>query len=676
MNGLTFVVGKQGATSAKLRFPKPNAIKRGLSCLKGRGVLAAAALAVGLSNSGATFGAWVDGQSAEIVLGAPDFTTVVPWGSGTASASRFWFPMAVCTDTATGKVFVVALEEHRILRFSSTEALKGADSQAEAVFGQPDFTSTVQNGGGFPSAQTLKSPTGCAIDSAGRLFVADSGNSRVLRYDNAATAGSHAAADGVLGQADMNSFSLGTSADRFGGGDLNRIALGPNGALYVTDQTNRRVLRFDNAAGKNNGASADGVLGASDFTTVGAGGISATTFSNNIFAVAVDAAGNLFVSDAAHRRILRFNAAASKANGAPADGVLGADDLTSPVTHAVSASKFSQTIYGLSTSADGTLYVADGGNNRVLIFNNASGKANGAAADNVLGQPDFTSADWGATASALTYPLAVEFNEHAGYLLVADHMNHRVVGYRQAAAVDGACGSVAATSFLPTAGLCSAGNLSAAGVVRGNGAWTWSCDGTAGGTSTAPNACSASFGPTGANSGGAASVVSGGTWEFAPAGTGAAETSGFIPVSGHTKSPPDLPTGYAFPHGLVDFVLINGTPGSSATVTLTFPSALPPGSVWWKYGPTATTPTAHWYPYPGAVIAGNTVTLTITDDGDGDDAYTTPGQIADPGGPGVPLGAGLQSIPTVSEWGMLILSALMMGTLVLTGRGRLRRKAP
>ena len=160
------------------------------------------------------------------------------------------------------------------------------------------------------------------------------------------------------------------------------------------------------------------------------------------------------------------------------------------------------------------------------------------------------------------------------------------------------------------------------------------------------------------------SVVSGGTWALNQGLSG-----GFIPTTGHPKSPPNLPPGFSFPNGLFDFTLDAGAPGSTAIVTITYPSALPAGTVYWKYGRTANNPTAHWYQFAGAVISGKTVTLSITDNADGDDAYTTPGVIADPGGPGVPDGSAATSIPTLSEWGLMILSGLLaLGAFVVMRR--------
>ncbi|MDZ7583787.1 MAG: choice-of-anchor U domain-containing protein, partial [Thiobacillus sp.] len=86
--------------------------------------------------------------------------------------------------------------------------------------------------------------------------------------------------------------------------------------------------------------------------------------------------------------------------------------------------------------------------------------------------------------------------------------------------------------------------------------------------------------------------------------------SQFIPLTGHTASPPagTAPAGVSFPHGLFDFTTSNCTPGSTITMVITYPQALPAGTVYWKYGPTPTDGSYHWYQLP-ATISGNTATF-------------------------------------------------------------------
>jgi hypothetical protein len=87
---------------------------------------------------------------------------------------------------------------------------------------------------------------------------------------------------------------------------------------------------------------------------------------------------------------------------------------------------------------------------------------------------------------------------------------------------------------------------------------------------------------------------------------------------------------------------------------------LPPGTVYYRYGKTADNPQPHWHVFPGAVISGRTVTLTFQDGGAGDDDLVDDSVILELGGVAVPAAVpgGAQAIPTLSEWGVLLLSAL------------------
>ena len=96
------------------------------------------------------------------------------------------------------------------------------------------------------------------------------------------------------------------------------------------------------------------------------------------------------------------------------------------------------------------------------------------------------------------------------------------------------------------------------------------------------------------------------------------------------------PSGVQFPHGLVNLKLVTGTAGTSASVVLTYPQALPAGTKYYKFGKTTANPTTdHWYEFSGAAISGNTITLTLTDGALGDNDLTANSVIEDPGGPAV-----------------------------------------
>src|SRR5690349_930894 len=93
-----------------------------------------------------------------------------------------------------------------------------ADTTADAVLGQANFTENkINRGNAAPDANTLNDPQRMAIDpTTGRLWLADSGNNRVLSWPNPAAFKNGDAADIVLGQKDFKS------------GDINRGGLTPD----------------------------------------------------------------------------------------------------------------------------------------------------------------------------------------------------------------------------------------------------------------------------------------------------------------------------------------------------------------------------------------------------------------------------------------------------------------
>ncbi|NUN70323.1 MAG: hypothetical protein HUU02_11485, partial [Bacteroidetes bacterium] len=246
---------------------------------------------------------------------------------------------------------------------------------ASGVLGQSSFTA----GSSGLSASGLNAPSGVAVDpTTGKLFIADRYNNRVLRWSSSAKLTNGSPAEAVFGQTDFVTGSSGASASRFN--DPLRVHVDAVGTLWVSDYLNNRVLRFNNASMKPSGAAADGVLGQPDFTTTSA----ATTASKmrGPVGVFVDAKGTLWVADRLNHRVLRYNTVNGKANGAAADGVLGQPDFTTG-TSGVSAVKMNRPM-GLYADAEDHLWVTEDDNNRVIRFDSASARPNGAPANGVL----------------------------------------------------------------------------------------------------------------------------------------------------------------------------------------------------------------------------------------------------------------------------------------------------
>jgi hypothetical protein len=152
----------------------------------------------------------------------------------------------------------------------------------------------------------MSAPWGVFMDVNGRVWVADRSNSRVLRFDNAAKKSNGAAADGVLGQADFVSSSY--AKTQSGLGEPRGVAVDASGRLYVADEGNTRVMVYDNAAAKANGANADKVYGQADFTSDAAPNPpNATSLSYPISVFIDNVNSHVWIPDAYNHRVLRYN---------------------------------------------------------------------------------------------------------------------------------------------------------------------------------------------------------------------------------------------------------------------------------------------------------------------------------------------------------------------------------
>jgi len=133
----------------------------------------------------------------------------------------------------------------------------------------------------------------------------------------------------------------------------------------------------------------------------------------------------------------------------------------------------------------------------------------------------------------------------------------------------------------------------------------------------------------------------------------------------------NLPANATAPLGVLRFAA-TGCAGATLTVQMDYPAGSLAGLQPHKFGPASVgAPASTWFPHGS--VAGNRLTFTVTDNGVGDGDTTTPGAITDPHAMllfAAPPVVGAQAIPTLSEWGVLLLSALL-GALGWRGRRRL-----
>jgi len=222
--------------------------------------------------------------------------------------------VVVDTTSDPPRLYIADSYNNRVLGYRDVRRVKTGD-KADLVIGQPDVWSSSIN---YRYATTdvmddasLFFPTGLAVDSSGDLWVADSGNGRVLRFPKPFLQSGMPRANVVLGQSRFTSkttdASASTMAAPFG------LAFTVQGHLLVSDSFHNRVLMFRKPPGGDfsNGQAAAAKIGQPDFFSVAPGKGTGTVPAplnrfNSPRGLALDSSDRLYVCDGGNDRVLIF----------------------------------------------------------------------------------------------------------------------------------------------------------------------------------------------------------------------------------------------------------------------------------------------------------------------------------------------------------------------------------
>jgi uncharacterized protein (TIGR03437 family) len=362
-------------------------------------------------------------------------------------------------------LYVADIGNNRVLAFKNPGSYT-AGKIADLVIGQQDMVSTTAQGPTTALSTGLNAPTGVAVDSKGNVYVADSGNNRIMRFPAPflQPPGAPAQPDLLIGQPGFANGSTGNQGgnscsaktlwfSNYAGPQLTSLAIDSSGNLWTTDPLNNRVLMFPVANLTQNAPQpvASVVLGQNDFVTSTLPSGTLTQLSKNIVvdpsSLAFDSSGNLYVADG-YSRVLFFQGPNFASQGQPALRVLG---VAPPVTSGPPTAYPTQYTLGAPNPANNNslippngvftqgnnVYVADTPQNRIVEYDIPSNWAAESTAFpspailHVFGQVGTST---GQANQGLAQPQSFTFaSPSAGAFLgtqmwVADTGNNRVLG--------------------------------------------------------------------------------------------------------------------------------------------------------------------------------------------------------------------------------------------------------
>jgi sugar lactone lactonase YvrE len=312
---------------------------------------------------------------------------------GAATSATLNHPKGSAVD-ALGNVYIADADNNRIRKINTSGIISTVAGSA---------TGSYTGDGGPAIFATLNRPSDVKVDAAGNIFICDANNHCIRKINTSGTISTVAGTGGVSGFSGDGGPAISAEMDF-----PCAIALDAAGNLYIADQINNRIRKV-NTTGTISTIIGTGATGYS-----GDGASGTTTAIGFPFGVAVDGAGNVYVSLYYDNRVIKMNTSGVVSTYAGT----GLPGFSGDGGAAAAAELDGQ--WGITTDAAGNLYIADFNNQKIRKVNTSG------TISTIAGTSSGFSGDGGlATAAQLRDPAGVATGP-GGSVYIADYGNHRI----------------------------------------------------------------------------------------------------------------------------------------------------------------------------------------------------------------------------------------------------------
>jgi large repetitive protein len=339
--------------------------------------------------------------------------------AGPATAAELYLPSSIVLDGA-GNLYIADSAHNRIrlVCASGTSATISGTSCSGA-----GIISTIAGDGsagtsanGPASSSVLSDPSGVALDGAGNLYIADTGND-IIREIVAATGQIVTVAGGATTVCVAATDVVGDGCAPLEAtlSQPEGLTLDVYGNLYIADTANQRIREV--TAGSITTVAGNGTAG-----NIGDTGKAVQAELNTPYAVAFDASGNMYVPDSANNRVRLVTAiggAITPASIITAFAGTGAAGDAGDTEAATNAELWGPS--GVALDAAGNVYIADTDNNAIRKVNSSTGDISTMIEDGI----GTYYGDGAFTAVSLFAPVGIML-DGKGNLYIADSLDMEV----------------------------------------------------------------------------------------------------------------------------------------------------------------------------------------------------------------------------------------------------------